>query len=630
MAIVDDFSVAANGNIRYTGSTANYTVLELHRFLQDLADDASSSGDDLLDITDTNPSSRSTDQIVTLNSPYNIDDTASEHLYAGSIEQDDGDTLYAGLKVIGSTNSGSTELQIVQNNALVTSFWSTGINTADGDLLRILVKVRASAADIDGKRVRVQAREFGDTFSEFTATLGEGEGVAAITTLSDDFNQTASGTIATYTDITNTEGYQTIDLGNGNGAQPYYSQWDIGSRTTNDLYERGKYIQRRGTAETIHGVNGSLFRGITHSFAYDTEASGPFSENETLSWGTGTTAGTGLLLALDDDGTTGNMYIQLLTGVAPTDNATITGGTSSATCDVNGTVTERPVPSTFLGNFTGNLSGAYGIGVESADLTSSDALRDLLNVAQTPPNNVTASISGLAISDYILLGRDDGTGSIDLAEYTIAAGNTSGNGTLVINQTISSDTPASGFVRAEDPASPGKFDRYAYTSYTGSTFSLSGTLSSTYTSGDDVFVPLLDQVADATTESATLIYSSDFDLVGKVRNGGTDSSSNQITHIIDYDAESGGPYTVGETLTFSGGSTGILRVLTDGGTTGTIEVDMGTDDAPADNETFIGGTSSATGAVNGTPAVARIVEAPITGSITSSGFSATINRVADA
>ena len=32
MAIADDFSVATSGDIRYTGSGTNYTVLEFHRY----------------------------------------------------------------------------------------------------------------------------------------------------------------------------------------------------------------------------------------------------------------------------------------------------------------------------------------------------------------------------------------------------------------------------------------------------------------------------------------------------------------------------------------------------------------------------------------------------------------------
>lgn len=37
MAIGDDFSVAVNGDIRHISGTSTYMVLELHRWLQDLA-----------------------------------------------------------------------------------------------------------------------------------------------------------------------------------------------------------------------------------------------------------------------------------------------------------------------------------------------------------------------------------------------------------------------------------------------------------------------------------------------------------------------------------------------------------------------------------------------------------------
>ena len=69
MPIADDFSVAINGDIRYAGTTANYTVIEFHRWLGGLMDDAQASGNDILDITDATASERATDNYVTLNSP---------------------------------------------------------------------------------------------------------------------------------------------------------------------------------------------------------------------------------------------------------------------------------------------------------------------------------------------------------------------------------------------------------------------------------------------------------------------------------------------------------------------------------------------------------------------------------
>ncbi|MEE8599439.1 hypothetical protein, partial [Euzebya tangerina] len=132
MAIEDDFSVTVAGDIRHDSGTTNYTVLELHRYLQDLADDQQASGNDLIDITTETPSDRSTDTIITLAVPFNIDDDAAEFLYAGSIEQDGGDTKYRGLQVLGAVNTAATQLMVIQDGDIyqftptpATPFWGT-------------------------------------------------------------------------------------------------------------------------------------------------------------------------------------------------------------------------------------------------------------------------------------------------------------------------------------------------------------------------------------------------------------------------------------------------------------------------------------------------------------------------
>ena len=62
----------ATGNIRYigddhTGAAPSYaTVIEFHRWLQDLADDPEFTGNDELDIIDNTPSDRATDNLITL------------------------------------------------------------------------------------------------------------------------------------------------------------------------------------------------------------------------------------------------------------------------------------------------------------------------------------------------------------------------------------------------------------------------------------------------------------------------------------------------------------------------------------------------------------------------------------
>lgn len=81
----------------------------------------------------------------------------------------------------------------------------------------------------------------------------------------------------------------------------------------------------------------NLYDGLTVGalldVVYDNELTGPFTVGETLTFGGG---GTALLTDLDDDGLTGVLSVQMLTGSNPANDETITGGTSSATADVNG------------------------------------------------------------------------------------------------------------------------------------------------------------------------------------------------------------------------------------------------------------------------------------------------------
>jgi len=483
-----DVSVAVNGDIRWEAGGAGdgpYTVLELHRYLQDLADAASSSGDDLLDITSGNPSDRSTDNIITLNSPYNIDDTMAEHLYDGSITQAGGDTVYSGLVVVGSVY-GTTTLQVVQNNALYDTdapFWGTGINTdpANNILCRMLIKTRDTGSDIDGKRIRVFAREWGETYAEFNVTMGLGNSVAAIFTNQDLNNATSSVTVATWTTITNTEGYQEIDLNNGDGDQPYYSQWNRDTYTINQLYERAKYIIRRGTSETIHGMDGELFRGITHEIDWDNQSiSDTFDEDENLSWGTGATAGTGIILADSEAGV----------------DAGQTGGSA--------------------------LIGAYGIGIEPADLSKDDKLFDLNNVQRIPPNNVTFTVYGVvSTEDYVLVGPEDGSGGLDYDQMaTTATYNTSGITSIAVNS-IPADTPTSGTIRIE--LDDGRYRKVSFTSWTGTTFTIPSTdftSPNNATSGNNVFVSYIDTLADDVSEAFTTKYDSSRTLFIRVRDGG--------------------------------------------------------------------------------------------------------------
>lgn len=262
-AIADaDVSINAAGAIRWTGSatTPRHTVLEFIQFMMDKQDDGQAAGDDLLDITVDTPFDRSTDQIVTLNSPFNIDDTFASHLYDGSVSQTEptigGETLYSGLAVIGPVEAG-TEYMILSNGKVLPEFWGTGINPEAAPSLvfsRHLVRSKFGGSQVDGQRITVLARELGDGYRRFPVTLGTGNSVAAIGNTADVFNAKTEVTLAGFTDIVNTEGFQELDIdGTGSAGQEYYSQWDKASRAFNDVYERTKWISQRSHVADLTG-----------------------------------------------------------------------------------------------------------------------------------------------------------------------------------------------------------------------------------------------------------------------------------------------------------------------------------------------------------------------------------------
>lgn len=524
----------SNGNIRYIGddhagaSPSYATVIELHRALQDFADDASSAGDDQLDITDDNPSERSTDNIITLLGSYNIDDAASEHLYDGSIIQGTGGTrvVYDGI-----VNFGNVEkIQIIQNGAVLTDDWwnitGGGLN-ADanaGISHRFMIKTINANTDIDGRRLIGISRKYGNSYTEFVINgTARGNNVLALADATDLNNQTASGTVSGYSTIAKTEGYTTSeDIDPTVATEEYYIVWDKGSQSINDLYEYVKLLTQDGSTDQVMGLDGELFRGVTHQVAYSSLAGGTFNEAASVTIGSSTAQ----ILADDNSG---NMWIQLLTGAAPASSDSISQGGVSATA---GTVTERTVPNVVLGQSTGSaIIGALGVAVDADDVTANDQFFDLTNQTINPPNNVTFLVTGLVSGeDRVLVGPSATGTELDLDQLLLSGNLTSSTTTsIAVTTTIPSDTPTSGVIRVENDS--GFYVRVPYTSYSGSTFTVTSTdfSGTNATSGNNIFIAYIDELASSTQSSFTSVYSSDRNLVVKVRDGGASPIKEFIT-----------------------------------------------------------------------------------------------------
>jgi len=137
-----------------------------------------------------------------------------------------------------------------------------------------------------------------------------------------------------------------------------------------------------------------------------------------------------------------------------------------------------------------------------------------------PVVSYSFGVSGAPVGSSIAIFRSTGSGSLiaDRSQFTLASGNNSGNSTLVVSSAIPSDTPAPGFVRVL--RNNGSEDRLAYSSWSGSTFTLSGTLPTSYSTGNGCYVGYLDVRGSATgNESVSLQYVADRPCVLSVRLG---------------------------------------------------------------------------------------------------------------
>jgi len=606
MAINTDFEIQTDKDIRYIGAAHGatgagyYTVLAFHEWLRNLADDAQSATDDYMDITRATPSDKSYETIVTLLNGYNIDQSTSEHLYQGSIIQAGADDIWDGIQIIAAVGC---HVEIVQSGAIVANdFWNStpfgesteGLNrdVPNGIACRFMLKVKTAGTDLDGRRLICQTREWYKTYSEFKVNgTGRGVNVVPLTYTADLNNTHDSGTASGYTGTLVTAGYVGIDVNNDAVNEYYYCKWTRGSNTINEFYEKLKYITRRGTSETLFGLNGELFRGITHEIDVDNQGATDFSAFEPVSW----TGGAGQMLAVNDVNAATKMWIQLLSGVAPTDGLQILGGTSGATCDVNVTILERSLSFPFCGVSTGTaLIGSYGFCLQATDLGSADKMFDLIGDMYQSPNYVNFTVGGLTTTDYVIVGPrgyrfayDTEAGGpfvvgetltfvtpsgttvladlLDLGAYgfmnigpmltgvvpqissTIAGASATAsvssvvsndidlrqltlNGALsgvavtsvVVNEVIPADTPATGTIRIKRTS--GKYTRHPYSArniptktFTITSHDFSG---DTAPNGSQTFISYIDTTPADDDEGFVSIYSAERTLFIKVRNGG--------------------------------------------------------------------------------------------------------------
>lgn len=273
-----DFSVASNGDLRSIAGSATYTALELHAWLQDLADNPAPTSDDHVSILGGNPSElagkRNTlrPMAVTLLNGVNVDDVTSRRFNFGSIEQQGGQVLYTGLKTIG-TVPGDASIYIVQNNAKInggTKWWPAGP-------VQTMIKAKAAGSLIAGNTVAgvtqaagfatVFSRQFGRTYTHFDVDLSPGSEQQAALSISTDPNVTLSSAQAQakFADITITVGTTNQTL--GGVTKEYRGTITLANGiTVAEAYQALQWATSESSTATINGEPGWRYRKLLSSY----------------------------------------------------------------------------------------------------------------------------------------------------------------------------------------------------------------------------------------------------------------------------------------------------------------------------------------------------------------------------
>jgi len=473
MPIATDFSVDSSGNLRQVaafvpGTSARYTTLELHAWLQDLADNPAASGDDLVSILGANPSElagkrdASRPMALTLLPTLNINDATSQWFKFGSVEQGGGNDLYTGLKIIGSLVP-SSPVYITQSNAKLTKYWADAdVNTS----FQILVKAKAAGALIDGGNVVVFSRKYGQTYSHFDASLAAGgEQSAALSTALDTnvdsgvmtpavaagyFATAIGGTGGSSPKIAIAYGDTSQDLGGGQGSKLHKGTITLdGTVTLAQAYQALMWACSESSSITFNSVPGWRYR-VLPGQAYPENIAAPF----------GTFAGGRWCVAQG----------WWLTGVQASDS-------------------------------------------KNYQLVSHDG------TTETPPTSIAIQVSGVVSGDYVLVARDNGSGGF-VQDTTVASTATAGATSVTLTA-----------APADSPTGPGSQacyiringNRHTYTARTGNTVSgLSPAVpAGGYAAGVGVFIPFIDAVsAGSSIQSANFQFGSNFTCRYRVRNGG--------------------------------------------------------------------------------------------------------------
>jgi len=336
-----------------------------------------------------------------------------------------------------------------------------------------------------------------------------------------------------------TVGNTTADIDNDATDEYYGVTIDCNANPLTEVYEWLKYATRRGeiTAD-IDGLNAEQYIGAEVALSWSGTVTGTIAEDANVTQAT--TLATGIIISYHNDAGGKKMLLRNVRGTFNTSNVVTDN-------DNSGTVTPNSLAAAFspkkqspLGTFAGGtFFGARGVVL--TDYLSSDENSFILTPIEGGTKERPLAIT-LAITN--LVGTDETTTTDDLAamfrlaasggdikkdEYSCVGGEAIGDTTIVVSGSIAQDVPgktAGGtLILIDDPAGTGTEYKIRFTSWTGSTFTLSNIAIALADAGTNT-TTIVEAGAFTNAKRGDLVYNSTRTAISYVKSV---DSANQVT-----------------------------------------------------------------------------------------------------
>jgi len=304
--------------------------------------------------------------------------------------------------------------------------WNVGDRIEDDtdDTIRGVITAVAGS----NPSIELQYYLIGDPLNDFTAGTGafsnlDDTGASTAAVAPTDVNGGVAG------GITVTFGETSVDISNGAGPRPYSITVDCNSQPLIDVYQRLKYLTRRGETATLNNEPGETYKGNAIRVDYDTLAGGVWTEGN-LIYGQDSTPQPVARIVADE--TTGDtLMLSSVKGIfadteqvgdAPT-APTVTANLTTATQTNIAGLTPKVSPfMTFAGGNAFCAIGVVLINVAGGEATNYQLI-DNLEVTQVPPSVISISVTSiLARSEGTATSIDAGTQLNDSAATFITDG----------------------------------------------------------------------------------------------------------------------------------------------------------------------------------------------------------------